>query len=101
MKNANTSLNSLRITHSKDNNFITQLNKVYKVFFESPKTMKEADAKCGVMRESICRYVKNLRSENRIYLIDKRICKVTKHIAGVYTTNPDLIPINKQTKLFK
>ena len=98
MKNANTSLKSLN-SQSKDNNFITQLNKVYQVFFKTPSTMKEVDAECGVMRESICRYVKTLRSENKIYLIDKRICKVTKHIAGIYTTNPDLIPFDKQTKL--
>jgi hypothetical protein len=62
--------------------------------------MKEVDKVCGVMRENICWYVRTLRKAGKIYLITKRRCKVTKHTAGVYTTNPDLIPSNNQTKLF-
>lgn len=84
----------------KDTKFIDQLNKVYNVFFEQPSTMKEVDIICGVMRENICRYVRTLRKAGKIYLINKRTCKVTKHTAGEYTTNPKLIPIDPQTKLF-
>ena len=87
-------------SQDKDTKFIDQLNKVYNVFYQQPSTMKEVDKVCGVMRENICWYVRTLRKAGRIYLINKRKCKVTKHKAGVYTTNPELIPIDKQTKLF-
>ena len=84
--------NLQRKTHSKGNQFTNQLSRVFQAFFESPKTMKEADKACGVMRESICRYVRKLRLQGKIAIIKKRYCKVTGHEAGVYTTNPDLFP---------
>jgi hypothetical protein len=98
-KSISTPFNSLN-SQAKDTKFIDQLNKVYNVFFERPSTMKEVDIVCGVMRENICWYVRTLRKAGKIYLINKRACKVTKHTAGEYTTNPALIPIDKQTKLF-
>jgi hypothetical protein len=83
----------------KVNDYRDQLSRVYDAFFDAPMTMKEADKFCGVMRESICRYVRTLRLSRRIKLIGKRYCKVTKHLAGVYTTNPDFFPIDPQFKL--
>ena len=99
MSNTSTPYNSLN-SQSKDKHFIDQLNKVYNVFFERPSTMKEVDKICGVMRENICWYVRTLRKAGKIHFIKKRVCQVTKHKAGEYTTNQELIPINPQTKLF-
>jgi len=62
--------------------------------------MKEADKLTGVMRENICWYCRTLRQQNRLYVIGKRLCKVTKHVAKVWTTNPELIPVNQQLTLF-
>ncbi|MDJ1495153.1 hypothetical protein QNI19_19595 [Cytophagaceae bacterium DM2B3-1] len=72
--------------------FKNQLEKVFDAFYEKPRTMKEVDFACGVMRENICRYVSKLRKQGRIILAGKRYCKITKHQANVYTTNPSLIP---------
>jgi hypothetical protein len=78
-----------------------QLNIVFNAFFESPKTMKEVDKETGIMRESICRYIKTLRAKNRIALVGYRKCNVTNHDkVGTYTTNPDLFPVSNQLKLF-
>ena len=78
----------------------TDLIKVYESFFEKPRTMKEADVDCGVMRESICRYVARLQRGNKIALIRKRRCAVTRCIAGEYTTDVALFPSNSQLTLF-
>lgn len=83
----------------KDNRFLSQLQKVYNSFFQSPKTMKEADFDCGVMRESICRYCATLRKEGRLFEIEKRDCKITGHRATVFTSNPELVPPSNQLQL--
>lgn len=78
-----------------------QLNVIFNAFFESPKTMKEVDKETGIMRESICRYIKTLRKKKKIALVGYRKCNVTGHgNVGIYTTNPDLFPISNQLKLF-
>lgn len=77
-----------------------QLNKVFQSFFESPKTMKEADADSGIMRENICRYVRTFRQSKSIVAIRKRYCLVTKHLANEYTTNPEFFPKPTQLSLF-
>jgi hypothetical protein len=87
-------------TQSKSTTKLQQLQKVYGAYYESPLTMKECDRQSGIMRESICRYNKMLRDSNTIYYLGKRYCMVTKHLAGVYTINPKLVPINSQLNLF-
>ena len=78
-----------------------QMKSIYNAFFEYPKTMKEVDAETNVMRENICRYVSELRNQNRIALVGYRTCKVTGNPkVGTYTTNPDLFPKSNQLKMF-
>ena len=77
-----------------------QLLKVYESFFESPKTMKECDLDVGVMRENICRYCAVLRKQRKLYSIKKRTCKVTRHLATVFSTNVKHLPPQTQIELF-
>jgi|AntRauTorckE5430_2_1112549.scaffolds.fasta_scaffold48968_2 hypothetical protein len=70
-----------------------QTKRVFDHWHLHPSTMKECSVATGVMRENICRYVKGLRESKKVYLIDKRKCTITKHRAGIYTTNPDLVDI--------
>ena len=69
-----------------------QFNRVKDAFFDEPRTMKEADKLTGVMRENICWYCRALRKQNALYPIRKRFCKVTKHWATEYTTDPAKAP---------
>lgn len=87
---------------NKDTSFYSQLDMVYQAFFEKPRTMKEADFACGVMRESICRYVKTLRNQGKIWKLKQRRCQRTNHRAGEYTTDTRLFPKTQpqQLKLF-
>lgn len=78
-----------------------QISRVYKAFLLSPMTMKEADVFTGIMRESICRYVSKLKKQGKIELIKKRYCRITRHLAGEYTTDPKKFPQRpKQQTLF-
>ena len=77
-----------------------QLNAVFQAFFEKPRTMKEADEVSGVMRESICRYVRDFRKNERIQRIGEKYCSITKHKAGIYTTNPEHFIKSNQLNLF-
>jgi hypothetical protein len=90
---------SLTVRQNKDTK-IDQLNVVFKSFFDSPKTMKEADVNSGIMRENICRYVRTFRKNKSIVVIRKRLCSITNHLANEYTTNPDLFPKPTQLTLF-
>jgi len=44
------------------------------------------------LRANICRYVADWEKENRICIVRKGICPISKHRAGFYTTNPELFP---------
>ena len=79
---------------------IDQLRAVFQSFFDSPKTMKEADSDSGIMRENICRYVRTFRQSKSIVVLRKRYCMITKHLANEYTTNPELFPKPTQLTLF-
>ena len=41
----------------------------------------------GIYRANICRYIAELRRQERIELVKKGICPISKHRAGFYTTN--------------
>jgi hypothetical protein len=91
---------SIRQEKTLDNYKKDQLHKVFQSFFDSPKTMKECDNHSGIMRENICRYVRTFRQSKSIVVIRKRFCKVTKHLANEYTTNPALFPKSTQLTIF-
>ena len=98
MENQNNSPNK---RHAQDRGFKAQMAKVYKAFTEKPMTMKEADVCTGVMRENICRYVKELLEQRLIAILRKRKCTVTGYPnVTEYTGNPDLFPQSNQLKMF-
>ncbi len=78
---------------SKYKIFTGQMRTVYKAFSERPKTMLMVSVETGILRANICRYISEWEKENRICIVRKGICPITKHRAGFYTTNPDLFPI--------
>lgn len=76
-----------------------QLARVEIAFQSGYKTMKEIDAETGIMRENICRYVRTLRQNNRIFRGKKRFCSVTKYLAYEWTTNEKLKPTGEPRQL--
>jgi recombinational DNA repair protein RecR len=88
------------LLQGKDNNLKHQKSIVFQSFYNAPKTMKECDKEVGIMRESICWFCRDFRKENKLFVVKKVICTITKRLVNQYSTNPELTPISKQTKLF-
>jgi hypothetical protein len=92
-KPLNTPVNSLHKRHCKDKHFEAQMQKVFAAFYKQPKTMLMVSIETGILRANICRYVAQWKKDNRIRIVRKGICPITKHRAGFYTTNPELFPV--------
>lgn len=76
-----------------------ELHQVYLYLFRHSATMKEVDRATGVMRESVCWYCRKLRKRDLLYIVGKRLCKVTKHLAIEWTTDPKKVPKSDGTQL--
>ena len=85
----------------KDNHFETQMKRVFEAFKRKPSTMLMVSFKTGILRANLCRYVAEWEKENRICIVRKGICPISKHRAGFYTTNPDLFPIVEPSNTVK
>jgi len=93
----NTNNNPLHKRQGED----TQLQVVFKAFYEKPRTMKEVFVCTGVLREFICWYCHELRLSGRLFFLKKRKCTITGKRVNEYTTNEKFVPeFPKQLKLF-
>ena len=91
--NHRTALKSFGKGQGKDKHFQAQMQRVFTAFLRHPKTMLAVSIETGILRANICRYVAEWGKENRICIVRKGICLISKHRAGFYTTNPDLFPV--------
>jgi hypothetical protein len=98
-KTLNTSTNSLDL-QGKDKQIKDQLNKVFEGFFKEPQSMKMLSVKLNIDRANLCWYCREFRKNNKIGIVKKGICAITKQRVNYYTTNPELFPKSNQTTLF-
>ena len=98
MKVTSNAVKSLEDSTRKTNHFQAQYKRTFSAFLR-PQTMKELSVSTGIDRANICRYVRTMRIAGEIAVIKKRYCSITNHLAGVYTTDPALMP-PKQPTLF-
>ena len=99
--NHRTALKSFGKGQGKDKHFQAQMQKVFAALYRQPKTMLMASIETGILRANICRYVAEWGKENRICIVRKGICPISKHRAGFYTTNPELFPIVEPSNTVK
>lgn len=92
MESKNNPLNSQHKRQGKGKYFEVQMKRVFAAIYRQPKTMLMVSIETGILRANICRYVAEWEKENRICIVRKGICPISKHRAGFYTTNPDLFP---------
>ena len=85
---------------NEDNHFQTQFKKTFDAFFKEPQTMKELSISTGIDRANVCRYCREMRKTGTIAVVKKVYCRITKHLANRYTTNPEQFPTLSQLKLF-
>src|SRR5690606_30332556 len=72
----------------KDTVFTSQRNIVFKSCYKTPKTMLMVSIETGAFRASICRYLAEIRELGQGKVVDIGICKISKHRAKYYSTNP-------------
>ena len=99
--NHRTALKSFGKGQGKDKHFQAQTQRVFTAFLRHPKTMLAVSIETDILRANICRYVAEWGKENRICIVRKGICPISKHRAGFYTTNPDLFPIVEPSNTVK
>jgi len=92
----NNQLNSPKVFlhkgQGKDKHFQAQMKRAFAAFYKQPKTMLMVSIETGILRANICRYVAEWEKRDRIRIVRKGICPISKHHAGYYTTNPKLFP---------
>ncbi|GGE25572.1 hypothetical protein [Psychroflexus planctonicus] len=98
-KDTNSLNNAFNEKHNKDK-ALTQRKRVFKAFFEAPKTMLMVSNETGILRANICRYVRTFRQSDKVAEVKKGLCKISNHRAGYLTTNPDQFPKSNQFKMF-
>ena len=87
-------------SETQDTKFREQLRIVYERFFKTPCTMKELSVMTGIDRSNICWLIRDLRLNNKIAIYKKVKCTITRRVVNSYTTNPELMPVSNQLKLF-
>lgn len=93
MENQNNKANAFQHKRQQQyTNFQAQMKRVFAALYRQPKTMLMVSIETGILRANNCRYVAEWEKENRICIVRKSICPISKHRAGFYTTNPDLFP---------
>ncbi len=71
--------------------FHTQELRAFIAFFRHPKTMLMVSIETGILRADLCRYVARWRQQGRITIVKQGLCRISKHRAGYYSTNPDIV----------
>ena len=99
--NKTTSTPSYSFTlQSKDTQFNNELKTIFAYLKENVCTASMLAEVTGIKQKNICRYKRDLEQQGLLKELFKTKCKTTGFKAWYITTNPDLIPIDNQTKLF-
>jgi L-lactate utilization protein LutB len=98
-KPTSTPLNSLNL-QTKDTQFKNELQTIFEYLNYNVCTASMLSEATGIKQKNICRYKRDLEQIGKLVEVFKTNCKATGFKAYYITTNPELIPIDKQTKLF-
>lgn len=94
-----TPFNSLN-SQSKDTHFKNELQTIFEYLKHNVCTASMLSEATGINQKNICRYKRDLEQIGKLVEVFKSNCKTTGFKAYYITTNPELIPIDNQTKLF-
>ena len=84
-----------------EDKYVIQYKKVYKSFFNEPKSRNMASIEVDVPIQNVCWFVFMLREASKIMVAKKGYCKITKRLVEYLTTNPDHFPEDNQLALFE
>ena len=90
MKKKKTSATTAK-AHNKGNKYFeAQKKTVYKALCEYPMTSLMIANYTGILRANITRYIAELTEEDKIMVVDKKLCPITKHRASFYAAIREL-----------
>jgi len=87
-------------SESKDTKFRAQLITFYEYLKTNVCTATMVSDAVGISQKNICRYKRHLEKAGLLWQVEKKYCLKTKFKAWYITTNPELMPIPNQLKLF-
>lgn len=97
MKN---NINSPFNHHQKDKDKPSQLETIFHYLSNKIATASMTAHDTGIKQKNICRYKKDLERLNRLWEVEKGVCKLTGRKAWYITTNTDFKRNDNQLKLF-
>lgn len=89
-------------SHTKDKDKLTQLKTIFHYLSTHVATASMVADATGIYQKNICRYKRDLQKADRLWEIEKKLCKKTGFRAWYLTTDPGKAAKQKstQTKLF-
>ncbi len=83
---------SIEDRKDKGNDFANQLQTIFQYLSENVATASMVSDATGVPQKNICRYKRDLEKANRLWELEKKICKKTGFKAYYLTTDPNKAP---------
>ena len=97
-----TSVNaSQRKIQNKDTDFKSQLKCFFQYLQDHIATASMVSIETGIPHKNICRYKRRLQLTNRLWEIEKKLCKQTGFRAWYLSTNPEIKPETNQLTIFE
>jgi hypothetical protein len=78
----------------------TQLKTIFQYLQKHIATASMISEATGIPQKNICRYKRDLEKANRLWEVEKKLCKQTGFKAWYITTNVSLKPSQSQMQLF-
>lgn len=92
--------NNLCTRQDKDTKNQTQASRFYHLLNDKALTCTQASEILGEPQKSLCRTKRRLEKAGMLWVAGLVRCPVTNYYAQRLTTNPDLVPMSNQLKLF-
>jgi hypothetical protein len=83
--------------HNKDTKHLADYKKVYKYFLQKPATMFQCEICTGIPRPYVCWYVRSLRKNKAIQIVNYGRCPISKY-NGVQFLTTDKKLFKSKTK---
>ena len=86
--------------HKKQDSKYNELQAVYEYLKTNVATATMVSVALNIYRPSLCRRKRTLELAGHLIEVKKGYCKITNHVAAFLTTDPTMVPINPQFKMF-
>lgn len=75
-------------SRTRKHDFLAQKKKVFQSLFQRPQTMLMVSREVCVMRENICRYIRDFKKSNTVCAVKEDVDPITGFKATFWSTDP-------------